>query len=164
MCFMIVTIARRLKASISGNIRSTGRGAWPGPAWRALIVAVFAAVLPGAGTLAAAEALVTQGIGTSSCAQLAADLNPAEGLANPVNLMLFAWVQGYVSAANIALLDDDARHVDMSTLDGGRIVSLVFDYCKANPDKKPITAIDELIRNAGKIKTQWETGPLDWDK
>jgi hypothetical protein len=110
-----------------------------------------------------AEPLATQGIGTSSCARLVNDLNPAEGLANPVNVMLYAWVQGYVSAANIALLEDDSKHVDLSTLDEGKVLNLVVSFCKANPDKKPVTAIDELIRKSAKVKAKWESGTIDWD-
>jgi hypothetical protein len=112
---------------------------------------------------AQAEPLVTQGIGTSSCARLVADLNPSEGLNNPVNVMLYAWVQGYVSAANIALLEDDSKHVDLSTLDEGKVLNLVVGFCKANPDKKPVTAIDELIRKSTKVKAKWESGTIDWD-
>ena len=122
----------------------------------------FGAALSFPGAPAAAEPLVTQGIGTSSCAQLGADLNPAEGLANPVNLMLYAWVQGYVSAANIALLEDDAKHIDLSALDDSTVLNLVSSYCKANPDKKPIAAIDELIRHSAKVKTKWESGTVEW--
>jgi hypothetical protein len=115
------------------------------------------------GLPARAEPLATQGIGTSSCARLVNDLNPSEGLANPVNVMLYAWVQGYVSAANIALLEDDSKHVDLSTLDEGKVLNLVAEFCKANPDKKPVTAIDELIRKSTKVKAKWESGTIDWD-
>jgi hypothetical protein len=118
---------------------------------------------PMTGFGAQAEPLATQGIGTSSCARLVADLNPSEGLNNPVNVMLYAWVQGYVSAANIALLEDDAKHVDLSTLDEGKVLNLVVGFCKANPDKKPVTAIDELIRKSTKVKAKWESGTIDWD-
>src|ERR1051325_5918884 len=62
---------------------------------------------------ARAEPLLTQGIGTSSCARLAGDLKPGEGLGNPVNLMAYSWAQGYISAANISLVEADAKHVDM---------------------------------------------------
>ncbi len=37
------------------------------------------------------------------------------------------------------------------------------DFCKANPDKKPVAAIDEFIRAAPKVKTKWEPGTIDWD-
>jgi hypothetical protein len=121
-------------------------------------------VMAGMPGSAAAEPLVGQGIGTSSCARLATDLNPAEGLGNPVNLLLYAWVQGYVSAANIALLEDDAKHVDMSTLDDAKVLSLVQGFCKANPDKKPVAAIDDLLRKSTKIKTKWEPGTIEWDE
>jgi hypothetical protein len=112
---------------------------------------------------AQAEPLATQGIGTSSCARLVADLNPSEGLNNPVNVMLYAWVQGYASAANIALLEDDSKHVDLSTLDEGKVLNLVVGFCKANPDKKPVTAIDDLIRKSTKVKAKWQSGTIDWD-
>ncbi len=112
---------------------------------------------------ARAEPLATQGIGTSNCARLVGDLKPSEGLNNPVNVMLLAWVQGYISAANISLLEDDSKHVDLSTLDEGKVLALVVDFCKANPDKKPVAAIDEFIRAAPKVKAKWEAGTIDWD-
>ncbi|HEV7982503.1 MAG TPA: hypothetical protein VGP86_06365 [Xanthobacteraceae bacterium] len=112
---------------------------------------------------AQAEPLATQGIGTSSCARLVNDLNPGEGLNNPVNVMLYAWVQGYVSAANIALLEDDGKHVDLSTFDESKVLNLVAGFCKANPDKKPVTAIDDLIRKSAKVKAKWESGTIDWN-
>ena len=70
-----------------------------------------------------AEPLVTQGIGASNCAKLAADLKPAEGLSNPVNLMLYSWAQGYVSAANVSLLEANGRHVDINALDEGKLLT-----------------------------------------
>jgi hypothetical protein len=132
--------------------------------WATLAVAGVLVAGPPDGLTARAEPLVTQGIGTSSCARLAGDLNPAEGLNNPVNLMLYAWVQGYVSAANIALLENDAKHFDMNTLDDAKVLTLVLGFCKANPDKKPVGAIDEMLRKAAKIKTNWEPGTIDWDE
>jgi hypothetical protein len=111
-----------------------------------------------------AEPLVSQGIGTSNCGRLATDLKPGEGLGNPINLMLYAWAQGYVSAANAALLEADGKHVDMSVFDDGKIVDMVLTFCKANPDKKPVAALDEFIRDAAKLKTKWEHGTIVWDR
>jgi hypothetical protein len=125
-----------------------------------LIAALGCSVL---GLDARAEPLATQGIGTSSCSRLVADLKPSEGLNNPVNVMLLAWVQGYISAANISLLEDDSKHVDLSSLDEGKVLALVVDFCKANPDKKPVTAIDEFIRKSAKVKAKWEPGTIDWE-
>ena len=113
---------------------------------------------------ASAAPLISQGIGTASCERLAADIKPAEGLGNPVNLVLMAWVQGYVSAANISLLEDDGRHVDMNTLDETRVLTEIQAFCKANPDKKPVAAIDDLIRKSHKVKAIWEPGTVQWDE
>jgi len=125
------------------------------------LAAFVIAGLPGA---AAAEPLVSQGIGAAGCNQLAGDINPDEGLNNPINLLVVAWVQGYISAANVALLEDDGRHVDMSALDDTKVLALVQGFCQANPDRKPMAAIDELIRKSAKIKTNWEPGTIEWDE
>jgi hypothetical protein len=111
-----------------------------------------------------AEPLVTQGIGTTSCGRLASDLKPAEGLNNPVNLMLYSWVQGYVSAANVSMLESSTQHVDISALDERKVLSLVLDFCKANPDRKPVSAIDDYMRKTTKIKASWETGTVKWEE
>lgn len=121
-------------------------------------------VLPALAAPLSAEPLVTQGIGTSSCARLTGDLKPGEGLSNPVNLMLYSWVQGYVSAANISLLEDHSQHVDMSALDEAKVINIVLTYCRSNPDKKPVGAIDDLLRKTGKVKTKWESGTITWDE
>jgi hypothetical protein len=78
--------------------------------------------------------------------------------------MLFSWVQGYVSAANISLLEENSKHVDMSALDENKVISMVMSYCKANPDKKPVSAVDEFLRKSSKINTKWETGTISWDE
>lgn len=131
----------------------------------AFVVAIGLAALTVAGLqgAAVAEPLISRGIGTASCDRLSGDINPTEGLSSPINLLLVAWVQGYISAANIALLEDDGRHVDMNLLDDAKVLTLVQDFCKANPDKKPVAAIDELIRRSSKVKTTWEPGTIDWD-
>lgn len=127
-------------------------------------LSAFISMMVGGVAVAASEPLVSQGIGTASCERLATDLKPAEGLADPVNLALLAWVQGYVSAANISLLEDDGRHVDMNTLDETRVLTLVQAYCRANPDKRPVIAIDDLIRKSEKVKATWEPGTVRWDE
>ncbi len=114
--------------------------------------------------LAKADPLVSQGIGAANCAQLAGDIKPAEGLNNRFNLALFAWVQGYVSAANIALLEESGKHIDLTGLDDATVLRLVQDFCKANPDKKPIGAIDAFIRRSTKMKADWQQGTVDWEQ
>jgi len=115
-------------------------------------------------TSATSEPLLSQGIGASSCARLIADIKPAEGLNDQVNLMLYAWAQGYVSAANMALLEYDGKHVDMSELTDTRVLSMLLDYCKANPDKRPANALDAFIKTAKKGKADWKTGTVEWDE
>jgi len=78
--------------------------------------------------------------------------------------MLYAWVQGYVSAANVALLEYDSKHIDMTDLDASRVLSMILDYCKANPDKRPGNALDAFIKTAKKGKAQWKTGTVEWDE
>jgi hypothetical protein len=139
-------------------------GATSAAAGLAARIAAAVAATAVATTVANSEPLVSQGIGAAGCEQLAADINPAAGLGNPVNLALLAWVQGYVSAANVALLEDDSKHVDMSTLDAIQVLTLIQLFCKDNPDKKPVAAIDDLIRRSEKVKTTWEPGTVEWDE
>ena len=50
---------------------------------------------------ARAEPLTTAGMGLASCEKLATDLKPEEGLRHFPNALIYFWVQGYMSAANI---------------------------------------------------------------
>ncbi|RAI38662.1 hypothetical protein [Rhodoplanes roseus] len=130
---------------------------------RTFVALVLAAAVVAPTAQSMAEPLVTQGIGSSSCAKLAADLKPGEGLQNPVNLMLYAWVQGYLSAANVALLEQDGKHVDLGTLDESKVVGMVASYCKANPEHKPMAAVDDFIRKATKLRAKWDVGTVNWN-
>ena len=112
----------------------------------------------------AAEPLLTQGIGTSNCGRLAGDLRPGEGLANPVNLMAYSWAQGYISAANISLAEADSKHVDMGQLDEGKVINMLLTFCKANPDKQPLGALNEYLRKSAKVQIKWEKGTVDWNQ
>jgi hypothetical protein len=129
---------------------------------RAPLSALFATLLVCTG--ASSEPLLSQGIGASNCGRLAADIKPAEGLNDQVNLMLYAWAQGYVSAANMALLEYDSKHIDMSELSDTRLLSMILDYCKSNPDKRPANALDAFIKTAKKGKAEWKTGTVEWDE
>jgi hypothetical protein len=62
--------------------------------------------------------------GLSSCAKLGADLKPADGLTCP-SALLFFWIQGYLSAANLYLLDDSTNHIDMNKVGAGKMIKLV---------------------------------------
>jgi hypothetical protein len=43
-------------------------------------------------------------------------------------------------------------------------LSLVLDFCKANPDRKPVSAIDDYMRTTTKIKATWEKGAVKWEE
>lgn len=101
-----------------------------------------------------ADALLTSGIGLSRCDKLGPDLKPGAGLDHLPNALLFYWVQGYVSAANIFLLNEHNDYVDISRVEEPAITKLVAEFCKDNPDKKPISAIDKFIRDTGKVETK----------
>lgn len=111
-----------------------------------------------------AEPLLTQGIGTSNCTRLAADLKPGEGLGNPVNLMAYSWAQGYISAANISLAEQDSRHVDMGQLDEAKVLTMLQKFCKANPDKQPLGALNEYLRTSPKVQIKWDKGSVEWNQ
>ena len=78
--------------------------------------------------------------------------------------MAYSWAQGYISAANISLVEADAKHVDMSQLDEAKILSLLLTFCKANPDKQPLGALNEYLRKSAKVKIKWDKGTVDWNQ
>ena len=117
----------------------------------------------GFATTSSAEPLLTQGIGTQNCGKLAGDLRPSEGLNHPPNYLLFYWVQGYVSAANIYLLNEYTDYVDMNDVEVKVILDLVYNFCKANPDDKPIAAIDQFIREAKKVDAKESDAFDPWE-
>jgi hypothetical protein len=106
---------------------------------------------------------LTQGIGTSNCGRLAADLRPGEGLGTSVNLMAYSWAQGYISAANISLVESDSKHVDMSQLDENKVLTMLQKYCKANPDKQPLGALNDFLRTTEKVHIKWDKGTVNWN-
>jgi hypothetical protein len=111
---------------------------------------------------ASAEPMATAGIGVQSCAKLAKDMNPAEGFNNMTNALVYYWMQGYMSAANMALLEGDNEYVDLSLMDEKNLLPKIHEFCTKNPDKKPISLIDQMIEDADKIETKWKSGTIPW--
>jgi hypothetical protein len=126
--------------------------------WLSAVAACFFAFAAPAG----ADPLATAGIGVASCEKLAKDMNPAEGFNNVTNSLMFYWVQGYMSAANMALLEGDSQYVDLFVMNETKILPLIFDFCKKNPDKKPISVIDKLIEDSNKVEGKWKSGTVPW--
>jgi hypothetical protein len=111
---------------------------------------------------AGADPLTTAGIGVASCEKLAKDMNPAEGFNNITNSLIYYWVQGYMSAANIALLEGDSQYVDLSLMSEKKLLPLIHEFCQKNPGKKPISAIDQLIEDSNKVEGKWKSGTVPW--
>jgi hypothetical protein len=114
-------------------------------------------------TPGSAEPLLTQGIGVQTCAKLAPSLKPGAGLDHLPNALLFYWFQGYLSAANIYLLNEYTDYVDISAVDEPTITRIVSNFCKSNPDKKPIAAIDKFIRDANKVEAKESDAFDPWE-
>jgi hypothetical protein len=131
--------------------------------WMCAIAAVTVALASTISHDTRAEPLLTQGIGLQSCAKLASNLKPAAGLDHLPNALLFYWFQGYLSAANIYLLNEYSDYVDIAAVDEATITQLVSDYCNSNPDQKPITAIDKFIRDAKKIEAKESDAFDPWE-
>jgi hypothetical protein len=92
-----------------------------------------------------------------TCAIAAPMLVSASTVAAPAgpdhlpNALLFYWLQSYASAANIYLLNEYSDYINIGAVDEATITRLVSEYCKSNPNQKPITAIDKLIGDARKV-------------
>jgi hypothetical protein len=122
------------------------------------IAVLFGALAGGA----SADPLTTAGIGVTNCQKLATDLKPEEGFNNTANILIYFWVQGYMSAANITTLESDSNYIDLSKFDEKTLLPMIYDYCSKNPDKKPISLIDSLLEKTEKISGKWKKGTIPW--
>jgi len=110
-----------------------------------------------------AEPVTTSGIGLTSCEKLARDIKPELGFNHVPNTLIYFWVQGYMSAANIATLEGDSQYVDLSQYRENVILAGVKQFCTEHPDKKPISYIDDILNKADKIKAgEWKKGTVPW--
>lgn len=121
-----------------------------------------AALLVATTLTAVAQPLATAGIGLASCAKLASDMKPEEGFNNTSNALIYFWVQGYMSAANITTLESDANYIDLAKFDEKVLLPMIHDYCAKNPEAKPITLIDRLLDRTDKISGEWKKGSILW--
>ena len=53
-------------------------------------------------------------------------------------------------------------YVDLFVMNETKILPLIFDFCKKNPDKKPISVIDKLIEDSNKVEGKWKSGTVPW--
>jgi len=111
-----------------------------------------------------AEPLVTRGMGLMSCAKIVTELRPKAGLNHLPNALLYTWVQGYLSAANIFLLNEYTNYIDLSDVDDQAVVHMVYTFCKANPDDQPISAIDKFIREVKKTTAKEDDVYDPWEQ
>jgi hypothetical protein len=110
-----------------------------------------------------ADPLLRTGIGLASCAKLAPDLKVDGGLNHGPNALLFYWAQGYMSAANIHMLNENTDYIDVGAVDEPTITKLVVEFWKANPDKRPVNAIDKFLQDAKKIEAQKSDAFDPWE-
>ena len=125
----------------------------------ALAVSLGAAVVA---DHARAEPLATAGIGVGSCAKLAGDMKPEDGFNNLANALIYFWVQGYMSAANITTLEAESEYIDLAKFDEKTLLPMIHEFCSKNPDKKPVSLIDALIEKTAKLTGPWPKGSVGW--
>ena len=132
--------------------------------WKRLALAMaLGSALAGLATAGRADPLLRQGIGLQTCEKLAPQLKPGAGLDHLPNALLFYWFQGYISAAKIYLLNEYTDYVDAGAVDEATITKLVADFCKSNPDKRPVNAIDKFIQSATKIEVKESDAFDPWE-
>ena len=85
------------------------------------------------------------------------------GLDHMPNALLFYWAQGYMSAANIHMLNENTDYVDVGAVDEPTITKLVVEFCQANPDKRPVNAIDKFLQDAKKVEAKESDAFNPWE-
>jgi hypothetical protein len=128
---------------------------------RKYVMSVAVALMAATGAVQA-EPLATAGVGLASCEKLARDIKPELGFNHMPNALVYYWVQGYMSAANIATLEGDSDYVDLSKFDEKVILPKILEFCTKHPDKKPISLIDDLLNDTDRIKGAWTKGTVKW--
>jgi len=132
--------------------------------WKRVALAMaLGSALAGLATTGRADPLLRQGIGLQTCDKLAPQLKPGAGLDHLPNALLFYWFQGYISAANIHLLNEYTDYIDAGAIDEPTITKLVADFCRDNPDKRPVNGIDKLIQDATKIEVKESDAFDPWE-
>ena len=110
-----------------------------------------------------ADPLLRIGIGLQTCEKLNSQLKAGAGLDHLPNALMFYWVQGYLSGANIHLLNEYNDYIDVSMVDEPNMTKLITDFCAANPDKKPVNLLDEFIKKRKKIEIKESEAFDPWD-
>jgi hypothetical protein len=67
-----------------------------------------------------------------------------------------------MSAANITTLESDSEYIDLSKFDDKILLPMIYDFCSKNPDKKPISLLDNLLDKTAKVSGQWKKGTIPW--
>src|SRR5262249_47117119 len=128
---------------------------------RRCVVGIIAALVVTIGALKA-EPLATAGVGLASCQKLASDIKPELGFNHLPNALIYYWVQGYMTAANIATLEGDSNYIDLSLYTETVILPGLQEYCAKNPEQKPISYIDNILNTGKRIKGPWKKGTIPW--
>ena len=133
-----------------------------GVAGMAIAAMAVIGIALGAVSAARAEPLATAGVGLASCQKLASDIRPELGFNHLPNALVYYWVQGYMSAANITTLESDGDYIDLSKYDEKAILPAIKEFCTKHPDRKPVSLIDDILTNANRIKGAWKKGTIKW--
>ncbi len=89
-------------------------------------------------------------------------MKPQDGFNNMANVLIYFWVQGYMSAANITTLESDSEYIDLAKFDEKTLLPMIHEFCSKNPDKKPVTLIDSLLEKTAKLTGPWPKGSVGW--
>jgi hypothetical protein len=52
----------------------------------------------------------------------------------------------------------------MGQLDEAKVINMLLAWCKANPDKQPLGALNEYLKKSAKVKIKWDKGTVDWNQ
>ena len=72
-------------------------------------------------------------------------------------------MQGYLSAANIHLLNEYNDYIDVGTIEEPEITKTIAEFCTANPDKRPVNGLDTFITKHKKIEIKESDAFDPWD-
>lgn len=94
---------------------------------------------------ARAELMIT-GIGANPCTFLNANTRSGDGWAtNAFTLGAMAWMQGFMSGANVMIREAQKKIYDLDTISRDQQWAYVMEFCRRNPDRNISRAVEDLM-------------------
>lgn len=118
---------------------------------RSEFIAALIALSAATSALAENEPQYTMGITGLKCEKLLSATKESDSPRSHVPMAMIAWMEGYVSAMNIALKQQGQPRYDIVSMTPHEYWATIYGFCKRNSDKQVMGAIPDIM---GRLKRE----------